>query len=188
MCQVCKYTLRHWGRNRQQLSFIKCLMEIIRERLRTFLGAWTCLIHCIIHGLSTWSNLKLILKCCDYFTNFKIEINLILCWICCVWSPTTCISNNFMVVTECKRRMGHFLKATQRSRGSWRTDVCIPCRRAGRISRHPRSTRLGSSHPQISGLTPKRSADTLVNNVYMLRVVLKCYYLVQPHSIDKLCY
>lgn len=79
MCVKYVSTLRHWGKNRQELSFITCLMEIIRERLWTFLGAWMCLIHCIIHGLS---NLKLILKCIGYFTNFKIEINLILCWTC----------------------------------------------------------------------------------------------------------
>lgn len=88
-----------------------------------------------------------------------------------VLSPTI---SYIILVTECKRRMAHFLKATQRSRGSWRIDVCIPCRRAGRISHHPRSTRLGSNHPQISALTPKRSAYI----VYMLRV--------SPHSSDML--
>lgn len=70
-----------------------------------------------------------------------------------------------MLVTECKRRMVRFLKATQRSRGSWRTDVCIPCRRAGRISHRPRSTQSGSSHPQISGLTQKRSVYTLLHRL-----------------------
>lgn len=84
-----------------------------------------------------------------------------------------------MLFTECKRRMGRFLKATQQYRGSWRTDVCIPCRRAERISHHPRSTRLGSNHPQTSGLTPKRSACTLGDS-NMLHVFLKCH----PHPIS----